>query len=258
MKMRKFQEGGYWGKLAGEIWEGLFDLVYPPRCLVCHTWMERGCFCDGCIDKIEKVAPPFCGRCGLPINEGHPLCERCEKRMEPAYNWSQTLGRYGGALREAIHRFKYDGKTALAEPLGTLLARSLDSPPSPLLTSPGGDPLKFDLIVPVPLHPSRYRHRGFNQAELLARVVSRERKWPIDTAGIRRVRHTRTQALLVRSERTDNVRGAFLCSPPQRYTGQSVLVLDDVLTTGSTLDEVARTIRQAGAERVCIVALARG
>ena len=215
--------------------------------------------CEKCIRGFKPVDGPFCDRCGSIREAGRLLCEECHAGREPAFAWSQALGQYGGTLRHAIHRLKYDGKTALAQPLGVLLARSLDVPPSPLLTSTLGETLGFDAVVPVPLHPSRLRKRGFNQAERLARVVARERNWLLDAQGVHRIRRTQSQVSTTgRQGRHDNVRDAFVCRHVQRYAGKSVLVVDDVLTTGSTLGEVARVVRDAGASRVCVIALARG
>ena len=241
------------------VWNGLLDMVYPPCCLVCGKRMESGALCEACIREFVAVAPPFCDRCGgLPDEAGRSICRPCETGPGAPYQWSQAMGHFGGTLREAILRFKYGGKAALAHPLGLCLARSLDTPPSPLLTSTLGEKLAFDAVVPVPLHPSKLRQRGFNQSERLARVVAEERGWQLDTSGVVRVRKTRVQALLEGSEREKNVRGAFACRLGQRYAGQSVLIVDDVLTTGSTVSEVARVIRDAGASRICIIALARG
>ena len=246
------------GEVGKEVFGGLLDLVYPPVCLLCGAWMEAGTLCQVCIASFVPLAPPFCDRCGMLIEGGLQVCESCARGPEPPFAWSQVLGRYGGALRDAIHLFKYEGKTALAQPLGSLLARSLDMPPSPLLTSTLGASLTFAAVVPVPLHPSRLRQRGFNQAEHLARVVAVERGWPLDTIGVTRVRKTQTQTTLTGSQRTENVRGAFACRSPQRYAGQSVLIIDDVLTTTATIKEVARVLNEAGASRVCVIALARG
>ena len=241
------------------VWNGLLDLVYPPCCLVCGKRMEAGSLCQACIRSFTPLLPPFCDRCGgLPEEAGRSVCKNCETGPGTPYQWSQAMGQFGGALRDAILRFKYEGKAALGQPLGLLLSCSLDSPPSPLLTSTMGEKLTFDAVVPVPLHPSKLRQRGFNQSERLARVVAQERGWKLDATGVVRARKTRVQARLEGSQRVENVRGAFACRPAQRYANQSVLIVDDVLTTGSTMREVARVVRDAGATRVCVVALAHG
>jgi ComF family protein len=244
----------------------LLDLIYPPRCLVCGAWMESGSLCEACVSGFTSLAPPFCARCGVPVDVaiGTPqygdrtLCHACEMGEAPPYEWSQALGQYGGTLRRAIHRLKYDGKTALARPLGIALARSLVDPTSPLLTDPvSSEPRRIDVVIPIPLHPARLRQRGFNQAERIAYFLASERGWTLDAVSLRRVRRTQTQTALRIAERAANVRGAFAVRDPARFAGRSVLLVDDVLTTGATACEAARMVREAGASRVCIVALAR-
>jgi ComF family protein len=241
------------------VWNGLLDVIYPPRCLVCGRWMESGSLCDICVSGFAPLTPPFCTRCGVPTLADRPLCHRCGAGDEPPFDWSQALGQYRGPLRQAIHRLKYDGKTALARPLGMLLARSLDDSPTPLLTDTvSATPLKIDLVVPIPLHPTRLRQRGFNQAERIAFYLACERGWQLEANGLHRVRRTRTQTALRVAERAANVQGAFAAPDPARFAGRSVLLVDDVLTTSATMKEAARVVRIAGATRVCVVALARG
>jgi ComF family protein len=242
---------------AALIRDGLLDLLYPPCCLVCGARPAEP-LCAACIVEIQPFQPPFCDRCGAPVPAGHPVCPACAV-SNPPFAWSQAMGQYAGPLQKAIHRLKYEGRTALARPLGVLLARSLDRPPSPLLSSglPGETP-GFDCVVPVPLHPARFRERGYNQAERLARVVAQERGWQLETRGLLRIRRTRTQTDLGPEERAANVRGAFAAREPLAFDNQRVLLIDDVLTTGSTMRECARVVQEAGAVRVCLVALARG
>jgi ComF family protein len=167
------------------------------------------------------------------------------------------LGHYGGSLRTAIHRLKYDGKTGLARPLAHLLSRSMEASSSCLLEpSSRGLPVSFDLVVPVPLHPARLHERGYNQSERIAFYLARERRWPLDTDHLVRVRRTRSQTTLDRAARAANVRGAFAVRDATAFTGKSVLILDDVLTTTATVSEAARALRGAGAARVTVVALA--
>jgi ComF family protein len=242
-----------WQRKLAFVWNGMLDVIYPPVCFVCGVrWLEP--MCPVCQRDMHPILPPFCDRCGVPVEGGHSVCERCAT-TDPPFDWSQALGQYQGTLRRAIHRLKYEGRTALAEPLGMLLARSLDVPASPLLSEkhPG-----FDAVVPVPLHPFRLRQRGFNQAELLARVVARERGWPLDGRGLQRIRPTRTQTHLTLDARRANIEGAFATRTPLSFERKSVLLVDDVLTTSATLAECARVARNAGATRVCVVALARG
>lgn len=237
------------------VWNGLLDVVYPPCCLVCGARLDAGAFCTACRGEIAPIPPPFCDRCGVPVAADEIVCRLCAEGPEPPFVWSQTLGAYQGTLRHAIHRLKYDGKAALAEPLGRLLAESLDRTPTPLLTSahPG-----FDTVVPVPLHPAKLRQRGFNQAERIARVLARERGWKLDADGLRRVRPTRSQTKLSQTERAANVKGAFVAREPHRFAGKSVLLVDDVLTTTATMRECAHIVRETGASRICLVALAQG
>ena len=234
------------------VWNGVLAVVYPPRCLVCGR-EEAEPFCTACKAEIVPLNPPFCDRCGVPVAAGRLVCPLCEVGPEPAYAWSQAVGQYTGVLRTAIQRLKYESKGALARPLGELLASALGTA-SPLL--PRGEPA--DLIVPVPLHPSKLRVRGFNQAERIARVLADRCGWPLDTQGLLRVRKTRTQTALHASERHSNVVGVFDTKSPLYFNGRSILLIDDVLTTGSTVSECARVLRNAGATRVAVLALARG
>jgi len=234
------------------VWNGLLDIVYPPRCLVCGR-EEAEPMCTVCRGEVMPLCAPFCDRCGVPVAAGWLVCDDCETGPEPAFAWSQAVGQYTGVLRTAIHRLKYESKGALAAPLGELLAQSLETP-SPLLP-PGR---QFDCIVPVPLHPSKLRSRGFNQAERIGRVLSQRRGWPIESGGLLRVRKTRTQTALHATERQRNVQGVFDTKTPLYFEGKSVLLIDDVLTTGSTISECSRVLRNAGAKRVAVLALARG
>jgi competence protein ComFC len=237
-----------------QAYNGVLDLIYPPICLVCGAEMAEGCLCSVCIGKFEAVAPPFCERCGVPISSDRMVCLSCEL-SEPPFVWTYALGKYDGSLRRAIHRMKFDRKSALAKPLGNLLADSLNALPSFLFSqSPA-----FDCVVPVPLHLSRLKKRGFNQSERLAGVVAQKRGWQLDTHNLRRTQFTRPQASVTdRSERLANIAGAFEAADPVGFQGRSVLLVDDVLTTLGTARECARVLKNAGAKRVCVAALARG
>ena len=223
------------------IWNGVLDVVYPPRCLVCGR-DETEPFCTICQGEIVPLNPPFCDRCGVPVATGRLVCPQCEAGPEPFFAWSRAVGQYTGVLRTALQRLKYESKGALARPLGEMLVRALERD-SPLLPSCQ----QFDLVVPVPLHPSRFRARGFNQAERLARAPAQHLGLPLDTEGLLRVRKTRTQTALHATERHTNVKGVFDTKTSLYFNGKSVLLIDDVLTTCSTSNKYARLMRKAGA-----------
>ena len=243
-------------KLIAQTVSSLLDLVYPPVCLLCGESLVEGAMCELCQNDVQPVLPPFCDRCGVPIYAEERVCKICAEQ-EPPYHWSQAMGAYSGRLKRAIHLLKYDGKTALARPLGLMLAHSL-SKPTYLFAPETDDAPAFDAVVPVPLHPSRLRQRGFNQAERIARTLAEAKHWKLDTQGLQRVRPTTTQTHKNAAERAANVRNAFAARTPLYFDGQTVLIIDDVCTTNATLWHCAAAVKNAGAKRVCVLALARG
>lgn len=210
---------------------------------------EEG-FCSRCVSGFREIAPPVCTRCGVPF-ENSPgadhLCERC-LRKPPAYIKAGALFVYEGALLEAVYRFKYGRKPHLARHFGPLLAAFAGK------WLPGG---LEALVVPVPLHPAKLRQRGFNQALLLARYVARLPGLSLDYLSLRRARDTAPQVSLGRKERLKNVAGAFRVTHPAAIRGRDILLVDDVSTTGSTLNSCSRELAKAGAERVFCLLLAR-
>ncbi len=234
-----------------------FDLLFPPRCLVCGgSGGPHPSMCGACWRSIPRLTPPWCAICGRPFwtldprgaATGAPsaVCGACRRRR-PAFTWGRSATLYDAAVREALHAFKFSGKTALAAPLGDLLVEVCAS----------GLPVAPDLVVPVPLHRARERERGFNQAGLLARRVARRLGAPLGTRALRRVRSTRAQADLGGAERRTNVRGAFAARTAAALAGRHVLLVDDVLTTGATVSECARVLIDAGALTVGALTVAR-
>ncbi len=229
------------------------DLVYPPRCAVCERFLrpgEAGAICPDCGEGLKEVRSPFCSRCGVPFETGSGedrLCGRC-LREPPAYEAARGLLLYEGAALEAVHRFKYGGKTRLAGILGPRLADLARS-----WLPRGFRPL----VVPVPLHLRRLRERGFNQSLLLARHVAALPGFSLDYLALRRSRYTPPQAALGRDRRRGNVQAAFHVETPAAVEDRVVLLVDDVSTTGSTLDACGRALLRAGARRVFGLTLAR-
>ena len=234
----------------------IVDLFFPPRCGGCRrmgSWL-----CDRCLAQVERIHPPICSRCGLPLDASnpspvsdteHPIlqCGRC-RGMAPELDGRRACAFYCGPLREAIHQFKYRDVTVLAVPLGQLMALAWSE------LAPKEQDL--DAIVPVPLHPRRERERGYNQATLLARELGVNLGRPVVEDVLHRTRATAPQVNLNPRDRQANVQGAFRCED-LRLTGRRLLLVDDVCTTGATLEAAASALRQAGAAAVWAYTLAR-
>jgi len=222
-------------------------LLFPPACQLCRRPGEFP-ICQDCLRTLPRIRPPFCPRCGYPLTSppgSSGACPGCPRDRACRF-LIRSWGIYDGPLREAVHALKFGGRRALARPLGALMAGVA-----------AADPLLRDVcrIVPVPLHPSRLRERGFNQAQALAEEVGRRLGTAVDARVLQRVRPTLPQAELRAVDRRANVRGAFRMRG--RAAWPRVLLVDDVMSTGSTVAECARTLRQGGAGEVVVLTLAR-
>lgn len=230
----------------------LLDLFFPPLCHVCRTCIpDAGALhiCPACRERMPSVAGPLCPVCGIPFHgagDDH-LCGRCLTEP-PAFDAARAALLYEGPGRDLIHAFKYRYKTHLRRPLALLAAEGLTA--FVAARAP-------DLMVPVPLHVRRLRSRGFNQAVLLGEVLARQWRLPLARRALARIRWTEPQITLAAHERRDNVKGAFRVTDPAAVAGKRVLLLDDVLTTGSTVEECSRVLKQAGAAGVTVVTVAR-
>jgi ComF family protein len=224
-----------------QVWGRFIDLLFPPRCGGCQT--AGSLWCETCRASVKPIVPPWCEICGEPFVTDR-LCVNC--RAHPlVIEKIRSVALFDGVLRQAIHRFKYERLSGLAEPFGDMLAaywRAAD--------------LTADWLIPVPLHPSRERDRGYNQSELLARQLARRSGVPVSRQGLRRTRATAVQMTLNAAERRKNVAGAFECVEA-RVRGTHVVIIDDVGTTGATLDACAQAVLQAGAVSVMGLTLAR-
>lgn len=236
----------------------VLDWLYPPRCRFCKERIfgeDQECFCAACRKKIRLVSHPLCVRCGRPFldtgGEDH-LCGPCILRA-PYYHRARAWACYPreeseDPLREVLQRFKYGRKVSLGKPLGHLMAKGCFD---------YWRDISFDAIIPVPLHRKRLRWRGFNQAVLLAREASRLWRVPMDPFVLSRTKETPPQTQLPEAERRKNVRGAFSLNPEKPVERKVLLVVDDVYTTGATVNECSRVLIRAGAEEVHVLTLAR-
>jgi ComF family protein len=212
--------------------------------------LEDTGFCGRCWLSIPRIQGFVCRSCGVPLKDGGSRCYAC--RHGPPAILIRAAAEYRGVIAPAIHRFKYAGRKSLARPLGALLRYAWTQYPE--LRDVHG-------LVPVPLHRSQEKARGFNQAELLAQELTGEAAAPVLPLLVR-TRMTKSQVDLNRSDRRDNMRAAFNLQPlapdvQERIQGLSFLLIDDVCTTASTLAECARVLRQAGARSVKALVLAR-
>jgi len=230
---------------------GLADIVYPPSCLVCHAaTAEPRALCAQCWGRLRLIERPYCERLGTPfsVDMGGGLLSPAAIADPPAYRRARAVARYDDVARALAHRLKYGDRLDLAATLGGWMARA------------GAELLRdADLIIPVPLHRRRLWARRFNQAALLADAVGRVGAKRVDAFILARRRHTRPQVGLSRVERQTNLSGAFFVSDEAkgRLAGLRILLVDDVLTTGSTVDTAARVLLRAGAEAVDVLVFAR-
>ncbi len=237
----------------------LVDWLYPPRCRACGSWIsgrDAEYLCSACWPRIRLVSHPLCTVCGRPFfdasGEDHH-CAACLARP-PHFTRARAWGCYPRddiaehPLRQVVQKFKYGRKVSLGKPLGRLLAEGCRE----FLQG-----CAVELIVPVPLHPKRLRWRGFNQSLLLARQVSFVYGVPVDPFLLYRNRETPPQTQLTEDERRRNVRGAFAIYPEKTLKGKSMLLVDDVYTSGATVNECSRVLLRGGAREVTVLTLAR-
>ncbi|HVP62115.1 MAG TPA: ComF family protein [Myxococcaceae bacterium] len=224
----------------------LLALVFPPACAACGALLEAEApFCALCTLATEPVPRPGCRRCAEPV-EQPGACARC-LRAPPPFASAHAAFVHTGPLARAIHRFKYEGHSALALPL----ARALAEGSAGWLGRIGRDAT----LVPIPLHRGRLLRRGYDQTALLTRALARTSGLPLRANLLRRIRATRRQVGLTEADRTENVRRAFAVSGP--LPPGPVVLVDDVLTTGATARAASGALREAGARGVYVLTLAR-
>src|SRR5271165_1420624 len=235
----------------------VFSVFFPSDCRLCGiplTNISRLPVCPECLDSMEPIRAPQCVQCGerllaAQLLMGDARCQGC-REFEPDFDRAVSFGEYAGALRGLIHLLKYDNVLPAAPVLGEALAEAIQQLDVKGESAP--------VLVPVPLHASKRSERGFNQAELIVRAAVKHLPQPLEVAAVlKRTRPTHSQVGLTREERIANLRDAFRVIDPARVKGRTVIVVDDVMTTGTTVSECARVLKKAGAERVCAATVAR-
>ena len=235
--------------LAGKVADGL----YPRVCPGCDQVSDRPGrhLCWACFGRMELHTGSLCKVCGARV-EGRPahafVCGACAN-IRPAFDKTRAAGRFHGVLRAQIHQFKYERALWLKHDLTDLLHGCLIA---------YFDPEVVDVVVPVPLHPVRLRERSYNQAAVLSQALSRRIGRRFDGRSLIRVRKTDSQTRFDAAHRRMNILGAFEVARPEWVTGRCVLLIDDVMTTGATLNECARVLKKAGARTVWGLTVGRG
>ena len=228
------------------------DLVYPRACEGCGESMDAaGYLCWDCLRQTEKVTRPYCEKCGDPVDglvEGSYECSWCN-RNRPQFEAARSVFMYRGPVMDMVHQLKYSGGVHLVNDMGEIMAGAAKS------TFAG---VRFDVAIGVPLYARRERERGYNQAGVLASSIARKMGLECFNRAIARCRDTSSQTELKASDRARNVRGAFRSDYSDWLFSKHVLLVDDVMTTGATVDEVSRILKQAGAASVHVISFARG
>lgn len=236
-----------------EIKDDLLDFVYPQTCPLCQKPLSRveKEVCEECWNTLASLPAPFCPYCKSFLEDSSVLsthaCPHLDKPEDRRILAAISLGTFDDHYQNLIHRFKYDKKT----PLGKRLARRLGEAVARERGFAG-----CDFIVPVPLHRARYRERGFNQSEILAKGVSEVANIPLARRILKRKKNTRDQTYLNAQQRAENVRDAFSISQPEIVENKKVILVDDVTTTGATLNECARMLQDSGAKSIFAATLA--
>ncbi len=223
-------------------------IVLPSWCAACDRelpWRDRkASCCRSCWDALPRISRSKCASCALPLPEGSTVCISCLANPLPV-EWCDAWGEYRGPLERLLGALKFERHDFLDDALASLLEETLRA---------RGD-LAFDAIVAVPMAPAKERRRGYNQADLLGRALSRRIGVGCDMTLLRRAGERATQSKLPKRERAANVRGAFAAA--SRVKGKSILVVDDICTTGETLRACATALLGEGAGRVCAVTVAK-
>lgn len=233
MQLQQFVTKGFWQVL---------DWVYPPVCASCGEPGYR--LCPECFEKINFMHGNQCHICGCSIRKANNLCDTC-RETSPPYDGVRSLAYYEGVIRECVHALKYENNQSLGDTFSNLLAE--------LITK---ENWQIDTVVPVPLSIQRYNERGYNQSSLLGKPLAARLKIKFNPFALKRIRHTPSQVGLSADERRQNVIGAFKAENGL-VCGKSVLLVDDVMTTGATMIACAQAIKDAGAKTAYGVTLAR-
>lgn len=233
-----------------ELVQGFINFFFPPLCAACRERLgeDEQVVCDSCRQKFIEVPKPRCLRCGAGGAKARQVrCTRCPE--EPVFfDLARAVLLYRQPVPDLIQAFKYDTRSEIGPVLGRLMF---------LYLKHEMQAEEFDAIIPVPLHAARERERGFNQAELIAQGVARLAHIPLYPEVMVRIKSTKQQTQLPKEMRRQNVAGAFAVRTGEPIIGKTILLIDDVYTTGNTVNEASRVLKESGAGKVCVLTFAR-
>ncbi len=241
--------GRHFGAMAG----GLLDIFYPPSCVVCscpHLTLPDMEWCEACLNRMPWVRAPMCPSCGRPFSKSPSFPDHlCGECLLGAFHFDSARSSFYHVdfVRDALHAVKFGAQLHFIRPLSQALVH----------TARRWDGLAVDLVLPVPLHPRRLRERGFNQSALLAKFLAKKIGAVMDLNTLKRRSWTVPQTRLTREERLKNVKDAFVVPDAWRLKGLRVLLVDDVFTTGTTLSECAKVLKENGAREVMALTVSR-
>lgn len=235
------------------MWSLGLHILLPNTCYHCScdlSWQNTHPLCPTCERQLQPIGNLYCLRCGKPLPDGGAHCYDCRGSKARTYKCKVIRSAlvFNPVLRPLIHAFKYADRPYLAQYLAQWMNVSWKKYP---------DLAEAQVLIPVPLHPKKRKQRRYNQSELLAQALARLQGLPVDTTCLVRVRNTPSQTQFGRKGRLENMRGAFRCQSPSYVKGKVVLLIDDVATTGATLEGCAEALKQAGAKKVLAYTLAR-
>ncbi len=228
--------------------DGVLDFLYPPiDCVCCGKRLEKRAIhgiCKHCHDNMPFIHEPKCTVCSRPVNDETEVCLEC-KYHRHSYDQALAVFEYSVVIKDLIHRYKYGGEYSLSRTFGFFLSEQLQV-----------SGWKVDLMIPVPLHTNRQKSRGFNQSALLGDYLSQRNRIPCKDDVLVRSIDTQTQTGFNRDKRAENLKDAFTVVDPQAIKNKSILIIDDVHTTGATVDGCSRMLRQAGARKIYVLTIA--
>jgi len=230
-------------------YEKLLDLLFPRRCPICDEVLKRGSelICRDCAPRVLYVGEHYCMKCGKPLGEGEmEYCRDCRRKTH-AFDRGRAVFAYR-PVAQSIYRFKYQGRREYADFYAAEAVRQL------------GEAVRHwkpDALVPVPVHWKRRAHRGYNQAEVFARCLGAKMGIPVVTNLVKRCRNTRPQKLLNAEERQNNLKRAFIMARNDVKLN-TIIIIDDIYTTGSTVDAMAKLLRTSGIKHIYVLTIAIG